>query len=238
MRPADALLSVVFPDACVACGQLLDGHGFFCPSCELGAQELSADGCPRCGEPGPRHGAGCPRCVASPPPFRAAYAAYLHDGAVARAVHRFKYEQQSDLARPLAALLAWRGKATLERWPGALVPVPLHDERFRERGYDQATLLAVALGRAVDRPVWDTALTRTRSTQRQVGLGTEAREENLRGAFVADRRVRGQAVVLVDDVFTTGATARHAALALLEAGALEVRVVTLARAAVEAEAGG
>lgn len=107
--------------------------------------------------------------------------------------------------------------------------IPLHERRFRERKYDHARLLALALAKRSDRPILQ-ALTRHRATERQVGLSEVDRELNVAGAFRASSAVRNQRVLLVDDVFTTGATARAAAAALLEAGADEVQVLTLARA--------
>lgn len=113
---------------------------------------------------------------------------------------------------------------------GPLVPLPLHTGRFRERGYDQATLLAVELGAVLKRPVRDGWLERTRATERQVGLHEDARDANVRGAFTASPDVRGQELVLVDDVYTTGSTASEATRTLLAAGAARVFVLTLARA--------
>lgn len=228
---ADALLEVFFPPACVGCGEVLPGRGFFCEACEALLDETPDAGCARCSEPGRFDGGLCPRCAARPPPFARAFAPYEHDGAVARAIHRFKYEDQPDLARPLAGLLALKARGFLERAAGAAVcPIPLHAQRFRDRKYDQATLLAAELAKVTKRPLRDGWLERTRATRRQVGLPEDAREANVRGAFAARPEAKGQAVVLVDDVYTTGATAAEATRALLAAGAREVWVLTLARA--------
>ncbi len=225
----EALLDVFFPPACVACGVVLPARGFFCEACAPLVEETPLVRCARCAEPGRFDGGLCPHCVARPHAFASAFAPFEHEGAVARAVHRFKYEDSPDLARPLAALLAQKAGGFLASAPGALVPVPLHATRFRERKYDQATLLAVELAKVTKRPLRDAWLTRVRATQRQVGLSDAQRAANVNGAFEAARDVRGQAVLLVDDVFTTGATADAATRALEEAGAAEVRVLTLAR---------
>jgi ComF family protein len=225
----DGLLELVYPPACVACDEVLPGAGFFCEACAALVLETPSPHCRRCSEPGRFVSGRCPRCEASPPPFAFAFAPFEHEGAVARAIHRFKYEQRPDLARPLASLLARTAREVLPRAAGALVPAPLHIKRYRERGYDQATLLAVELGAVLRRPVHDDWLTRTRETTRQVGLSEAARDANVRGAFEASAAVRGHEVVLVDDVYTTGSTASEATRSLLDAGATRVTVLTLAR---------
>lgn len=230
MSLLDAVADVFFPPACAACDAVLPGPGAFCDACQALVLDLGDVTCVRCGEPGRFPEDGCERCRAVPPPFARAWAPFEHDGAMARAVHRLKYEDRPDLSRPLGRLLAEASRDTLEAMPGALVPVPLHTSRFRERKFDQAALLAVALAEVTKREVQDAWLLRTRATPRQVGLSDTAREENVAGAFRASDAVRGRDVVLVDDVFTTGATAREAARALLHAGAGRISVLTLARA--------
>ena len=226
----EALFDIVFPPACLACDAVLPGSAFYCEACAPLVEETPAPRCERCGEPGRFPSGACPRCTARPPDFHAAYAPFEHAGALARAIHRFKYEDHPELARPLAALVAQAAGDALDALPGALVPVPLHQVRFRERRFDQATLLAVELAKALGRPLEDTWLTRTRATTRQVGLTDTAREANVAGAFAATAHAHRAQVVLVDDVFTTGATARAAARALLDAGAAQVSVLCVARA--------
>lgn len=226
----EGFLELIYPPACVACDEVLPGAGFFCEACAELVLDVPAPRCRRCAEPGAFPKSTCPRCESRPPPFATAFAPVEHDGSVAKAIHRFKYEQRPDLARPLASLLARSAKTFLEANPAALVPVPLHHERFRERGYDQATLLAVELGAVLRRPVRDGWLERTRATQRQVGLTEDARDANMQGAFSCAPSVRGHDVVLIDDVYTTGSTASEATRTLLAAGAGRVVVLTLARA--------
>ena len=157
-------------------------------------------------------------------------AAIEHEGALARAIHRFKYEDRADLARPLGALLAAVAAQEWPRLPGVLVPLPLHEARYRERKFDQAALLAAELATRSGRPLQLDWLRRTRDTARQVGLNEALREANVRGAFHVARPLTGHDVVLVDDVLTTGASAREAVRVLKAAGAGRVSVLTLARA--------
>jgi ComF family protein len=223
------LLDILFPPACVACGRVLNAEAFFCGSCDPALERIATPRCRRCAEPGAFLDETCPRCASRPPPFEAAFAPFAHEGPVARAIHRFKYEDHPELARSLAALLARESGTFLASSPGDLCALPLHRTRLRKRRYDQAELLAGELARTLDRRRLQ-LLDRVRATQRQVGLSEAAREANVAGAFEADPSCAGRDLVLVDDVFTTGATARAAASALLGAGARSVRVLTLARA--------
>ena len=232
-----ALLDVLFPPVCTGCARVLPIGGavttalapFFCADCEVEVDPLPPGGCGRCAEPGEFPRARCPRCALHPPPFERAFAPFAHQGAIARAVHLFKYEDRPDLAAALARLLAREAAGFLAAHPGVLCAIPLHRSRLRRRRYDQAELLSRELARLTGRERLE-ALTRIRPTVRQVGLSEAAREANLRGAFTAMDCVLGRDVLLVDDVFTTGATARAAAAALLVAGARSARVLTLARA--------
>jgi ComF family protein len=149
---------------------------------------------------------------------------------VARVIHRFKYEDHPELAQPLGELIAHEARSFLRRAPSLLVALPLHARRFRERRYDQTQLLAGALAQATGRRAPVGLLTRARETQRQVGLSEAERSSNVAEAFTASPAVAGQSLLLIDDVLTTGATARAAATALRDAGALHIEVLTVARA--------
>jgi predicted amidophosphoribosyltransferase len=127
-------------------------------------------------------------------------------------------------------MLAHEARSFLHRAPELLVALPLHARRFRERRYDQTQLLAGALAQATGRRAPVGLLTRARETQRQVGLSEAERSRNVAEAFIASPAVTGLSLLLIDDVFTTGATARAAATALRDAGAHHVEVLTVARA--------
>ncbi|MBM7118831.1 phosphoribosyltransferase family protein [Archangium primigenium] len=223
-------LDLLYPPACIACAKVLPVRGAFCETCDLAVERLPTARCHTCAEPGafPRHT--CPRCHDAPPPFTRAWAAFAHEGPIARAIHRFKYEDHPELAPALAALLVSECGRFLARAPPTLVALPLHGSRFRERGYDQAWLLAQALARATGREADPDVLRRARATRRQVGLSEAERALNVADAFRATASAAGRDFLLVDDVLTTGATVRAAAQALLDAGARRVEVLTLARA--------
>lgn len=226
----EAVADVLWPPACAVCDAVLPGPGAFCEACAHEVTELPPLHCARCAEPGAFPGGACGRCLAEPPPWEKAWAGFEHEGALARAIHRFKYEDRADLARPLGALLAAVAAQEWPRLPGVLVPLPLHEARYRERKFDQAALLAAELATRSGRPLQLDWLRRTRDTARQVGLNEALREANVRGAFHVSRPLTGHDVVLVDDVLTTGASAREAVRVLKAAGAGRVSVLTLARA--------
>jgi ComF family protein len=226
-----ALLDLLYPPSCIACAKVLPGPGaFFCEPCDTALERLPPACCRTCAEPGAFPGGACPRCRAAPPPFSRGWAPFAHEGPVARAIHRFKYEDHPELAAPLGELLAGEARAFLGRAPEHVVALPLHTRRYHSRKYDQAQLLAGTLARATGREAPVGWLTRSRETQRQVGLSEAERAHNVADAFTASAAAKGREVLLVDDVFTTGATARAAAFALREAGAVRVEVLTVARA--------
>ena len=239
MSLAAELLALLFPPACAACGELLEDERPFCALCALATEPVPLPGCGRCGEPVEEVGP-CARCRRAPPPFVSAHAAFVHTGPLARAIHRFKYEGHSGLALPLARALATEAAPWLDpvsRSRPSLVPIPLHRGRLLRRGYDQAALLTRALARTTRLPMQPGLLHRIRATRRQVGLTEAERIENLHRAFAVRGPVPPGPLVLVDDVLTTGATARAASAALREAGARLVYVLTLARAVGEANPG-
>jgi ComF family protein len=226
VRPlARSLAELVWPPRCAGCREPTAVEPF-CPGCEEALLPVSS-GCARCGLPGPD--TLCGACLASPPAFAAVHAAGLFGGPLADAVHQLKYGDRPAVARPLGAWLA--GRVALPAG-AAIVSVPLGRARRIERGYDQAALLAdelaAAAGRSGDR--LPGVLIRIRETPPQVGRGRAERSRNVRGAFWASGAVEGREVALVDDVVTTGATADAASRALLEAGAIRVTIVALARA--------
>jgi ComF family protein len=167
------------------------------------------------------------------PPLAGVAATSVHTGALREAVQALKYENGRSLAqRPLGERLVER-LATLNWTIDILIPVPLHTERLQSRGYNQAQLLGEYVAETMMLPISPAALTRQRYTQSQVELGAQARLANVQDAFVADpQAVSGKTILLIDDVYTTGATLSACAVAALAAGARTVYglTVTAARA--------
>ncbi|MGH7894144.1 MAG: ComF family protein [Candidatus Binatia bacterium] len=227
---------VLFPRECAACaGALPIGHAStLCSPCWTSLRMPFDSLCPRCGIPTPPVSMICAACSAHPPAFDSARALglYLASGAhlnpLAAAVRALKYRGERAVARCLGRALAERCTAAADL---LVVPVPLHPSRLRERGYNQAALLAAALASTWRRPVALRALTRVRATPSQAGLDAHTRRTNLRDAFAVHRgnAIAGRTIALVDDVLTTGATADACATALRHAGAASVVVYTVGR---------
>jgi ComF family protein len=150
------------------------------------------------------------------------------EGGLREAIHRFKYQHRTELAGVFGAML----NDYLNRYPlpiHAVIPVPLHPERERRRGYNQALLLARELAARQNLPLWYNVLARVRATQPQVELDARARRENVQDAFAASDAVAGASVLLIDDVCTTGATLDACSVALKQRGAKSVWGLALAR---------
>lgn len=191
--------------------------------------------CARCGLPFD-YDAGadswCGACVSRSPPYERARAAMTYDDLSRDLILAFKHGDRLDLT-PLAVSWLRAAGGALIADADVVVPVPMHPRRLLRRRYNQAAVLAQGLGAIAGIEVAATALRRTRRTAAQSGLGRTAREKNLRRAIApteaARPRLAGRRLLLIDDVFTTGATVTACTQALLGAGALRVDVLTLAR---------
>jgi ComF family protein len=178
--------------------------------------------------------AACGRCRRGLSPFTAGASLGPYEGGLRALVHELKYRGRQRVAARLADLIAADLRARAVLTTGAvLVPVPLHPRRKRERGFNQSEVLARALARRLPVAVCPQALARRRDTPPQTGLSAAGRRRNVAGAFAVRQaaRVAGRVVVLIDDVLTTGATAHACARLLRQAGAAEVRLLTLVRVA-------
>lgn len=226
-----ALEQLLLPAECLLCHGLLakrDAARIVCPVCRHRWRPVRPPWCERCGQPEPHFGP-CRLCADWPAALTAVRSAvWLADGA-REAVHALKYGGLPRIADDLAAAMAGVGPRADEA--SALVPIPLAPKRLRERGYNQSEALAVALARRWRLPVARDLLTRVRETATQTALTPETRLANVAGAFAAGAPA-WPVLVLVDDVFTTGATLAEAARALAQAGARAVLGVTFGRAVI------
>jgi ComF family protein len=234
-----AFLSLLFPEKCLCCRRVYhrespDRPGL-CSECEKDIKWVEPPFCPRCQQP---FLAGtdshlCPACLQDKPFFDLARAAVVYQGKMARAIQRFKYHGEVTLAADLG--LFW-SKVDLDDLPfEIIIPVPLYPRRLRKRGFNQALLLGKALVQKTGREISIRNLRRIRNTVPQVELDHGEREKNMRGAFDVREpsAIKGKSLLLVDDVFTTGATVNECAKVLKKSGAREVFVLTLARVGVE-----
>jgi len=227
LRLSEKFLDVLLPARCGGCGRL---GAWLCDSCRRGCRRLEEPLCPRCGVELPLVRAGC-GCRARLRALRRLRAATAYEGPVERAIHRLKYEGWRPVGRPLAGLVADR-VAVDGLAAAVLVAVPLHPRRLRERGFNQAELLAAELRRRLRLAAPPGELVRVRDTPPQVGLDRVRRAENMLGAFRwQGQDLAGTAVALIDDVATTGATLEACAQALREGGAGPVTGLAVARRA-------
>ena len=239
---SQGLFTALFPSDCRLCSTPLTNISRLpvCQRCLLAMVPLAAPTCEICGERlSANHSASanqiCPACQESRPRFIKAVAYGAYDGGLRDLIHLLKYEQVAPAASVLGQMLA---EAIQKLDPIAdsilLVPVPLHLSKRRQRGFNQAELIARAAFKITGLPTAKLAtdvLERTRPTVSQIGLTRPQRVENMRGAFRVRHlnKVAGRAVLLIDDVLTTGTTASECARILLKAGAEKVWIATVAR---------
>ncbi len=219
-------VDLLFPQWCVGCGNRGD---FLCYSCRQLLPRVMPPLCPRCGQPQPS-GILCPSCVTWRAQIDGIRSPFRFNGVIRQAIHQLKYKNLRALAMPLARLL--HDYLATNPIPGeVLVPVPLHQKRLRERGYNQSGLLAQELGKLTSLPAVDDCLLRQRQAPPQARTSTvDERRTNVANTFTCrDQRLQGKPVLLIDDVATSGATIDACAAALKAAGAVSVWGLVLAR---------
>ncbi|HQT88273.1 MAG TPA: ComF family protein [Acidiphilium sp.] len=233
---ARTMLDALLPAHCMACNEMVEQNGLLCEACFKATDFITDPVCRHCGLPLEQDNGLCTGCDWDPPRFRAARAALRYGPGAKRLILPFKYSDRPEAARGLAKMMMRPGAAMLAQ-ADFLAPVPLHRRRLAQRGYNQAGLLAGALGHWAQRPVLIDALARIRATPALASLDHDARAQWMQGAIAvrAHRRaqIEGKIILLIDDVLTSGATASACADALLASGAAAVDVLALARVADE-----
>ena len=231
MRAVDTVL----PPRCIITGEIVDRQGMISPQAWARLNFIASPQCTRCGIPfdfEAFEGMACNSCLERPPPFETARAALKYDEASRYMILGFKHADQT---HAVLAFVPWLEKAGAQMLKTAdyLMPVPLHRWRLLSRRYNQAALIAQALSRQVDVPVLVDGLMRVRATEVQGYKKAAERHRNVKSAFALNPKytehVRGRSIVLIDDVYTTGATVKECTKTLLSAGAGRVDILTLAR---------
>lgn len=222
--------SVLIPPVCVLCGDKGGGGRDLCSACRRSLPKVS-NVCVRCAEPitGRVAEALCGRCQVKPPAFERSLALFSYQYPVDHLLQRLKFDGRLEMARILGSLMAEHLASVIETPPDLLIPVPLHRQRLRERGFNQAVELARPLARCFDVRLDVHSCKRLQQTASQSGLSRKARIKNVKGAFAVEGEIRGH-VAVVDDVMTTGSTVHELARSLLKAGADRVDVWVCARA--------
>ena len=226
---------LLFPPVCAGCRRMVSQPGALCGACWPKLRFLERPWCAVMGTPF-THDMGegflSAEAIANPPPFERARAAVAYSGVARQMVQGLKYTDRTDLA-PWMARWMVRAGAELIADADVVVPVPLHWRRFLSRRFNQSAELARAIAGLAHLPFEPTAIRRVKLTRQQVGLALGSGEDNVRAAFAvppeAEIAVRGRRVLVVDDVYTTGATVSAVARALKKGGAAAVDVLTFAR---------
>jgi len=222
------VLDLIYPPHCVVCR--VTDHGYLCPKCIDSMTLIEPPVCYKCGTP--CQAFQCDECYQREYAFECARSAGIFDGALRDAIHALKYRNHEAAAEPLAEIMARAFAGTgLARSADVLIPIPIHNSRLLERGFNQSEVLARMLGRRIGVPLAASVLSKRRKTRHQVDLPLDERGINIRDSFSVKcaTETAGKRVLLIDDVFTTGSTLDEAARVLLAAGAREVRAYTLAR---------
>jgi ComF family protein len=232
---ARGFLDLLFPPRCEVCREL--GTDLVCPRCSSEIELVQPPLCARCGQPFDPQARGAPLCAACRPgkrPFELARSAAYFEGPLRQAIHRFKYQRKRVLASFLGGIMVhWLSTQDGGALGAAelVCPVALYPRRRRERGFNQSELLARSVAAHLGVELDPDLLARVRDTVPQINLPLGERAANVRGAFAVPQpaKVAKKTVLLIDDVFTTGATLNECARLLRRAGAARVFIFTLAR---------
>ena len=233
-----ALTELLFPTLCLSCSKVLSERGGhpFCPECFAGIRFINGPLCPVCGIPYPAEASPdhvCGDCLLKKRHIKTSRSLGVYESILHDAIHAFKYGGNLTLGERLGRLMAEHDYPSFRiRDYSLILPVPLHPRRLRQRGFNQSVILAREISRRHGVAMDFRTLRRIVDTESQAGLKKEERRSNIRQAFcTADpERVRGQNILLVDDVYTTGSTLGECAKTLLKGGAEAVGALTLARA--------
>lgn len=236
MRKTEAILKLLFPPRCAVCTEVLATTAWedhLCKECKEKIPFIPQDVCPHCGGK-TENGGFCDFCLKSFA-FSAAFAAFPYEK-VRSSIHLFKYDGGKEIGRGLGQLMAeylLQYHAELLSEVDILLAVPLFPQKEKQRGFNQTHILCEKISEKTGLIFQKDGLIRTRATVAQSTLTPEERRENLKGAFAVTEDFTGQRILLVDDIFTTGATCNECARELYRAGAKEVMIFALAGAGVE-----
>lgn len=219
------LQNSLLPGNCLLCGAN-SSNQLICPDCTNDLPALPIYRCPQCSEQ-TTHGERCGACLKAPPAFERSYAIFCYEFPVDRIIHAFKYGHQLAVGNWAAEFIA---QLVANNSYDLLIPMPLHPDRLRERGFNQAAEIARRLSHKTGQRLTTATLTRSRATKPQAELPMKERSRNVRNAFECHTDLNGKRVLLIDDVMTTGATLREASRILKLHGASHIDVAVLARA--------
>lgn len=230
----DATLAIAYPERCQLCEQhsAAASQGYVCRPCQKLLRRTKPPWCPQCGLPvdsSQPSDSACLNCWEANWQFHQARSVFTAQGPMREIIHRYKYDQH-EFFEPFLRQCCRQGAVLTPTTYAALIPIPLHPAKERERGFNQANRLATFFGELFELPIKTNLLKRVRFTETQTHLPRSQRLRNVKGSFHCPTGISRNRFLLVDDVMTTGATASAAAHALRKSGARQVDVLTLARA--------
>lgn len=232
---AGFLPELLVPSICLTCDRFVDRQGGCCPQCWGQLRFVTKPFCPVMGSPftiDMGENLLSAEAIANPPPFSKLRTVLLYDDLARKLVSSIKYSDRADLLRWLAQWMNIAGAEVIDE-VDAIIPVPLHPSRLRQRRFNQAGELAQRLAKLNDKHFMSDVLVRKKPTRQQVGLSEKERARNVSGAFfVPDEMkiyLKSKRVLLIDDVYTTGATAKAATRALKRGGASQINVLVFAK---------
>jgi len=227
----DKFLRILFPESCPVCKEPSRDHGIapICPQCWDRISPYSGPICQICGKPLVSEASiTCADCIVDKPIFKMARSPGLYEGVLRVAINLFKYYGIKRLSKPLSGMMftLLDNKHPVD----VIIPVPLYKKRLRQRGFNQSALFAKHLANHIGTPLFLNCLIKIRDTMPQVGLNAKERKKNIKNSFAVISRefIQGKNIMLVDDVFTTGATVRECSKLLKKAGAENIYALTLA----------
>ncbi len=227
------ILDFLIPPTCPVCHKRGSNEGL-CPECFSGLEFIGRQKCARCGKPLevfiPEIENICGQCLKKPPHFHRAEAVFKYNDTIKRLILPFKHGDHIELTELFVRFMTANNRELIDK-NQVIIPVPLHWTRLLKRKYNQAALLAKRLAKRHHKVYAPLVLKRIKSTKSQGHLSPKERSKNVRGVFVVKdlKQIQGKSILLIDDVFTTGATANECAKVLLKAGAESVDVLTIAR---------
>jgi competence protein ComFC len=222
-------LNILYPSQCPACGNPSDAFHYspICSSCWSTIKRFAGPSCAICALPCvSEYVTVCGQCMKKKPPFSKAIFYGIYDGVLAEAISQMKFYGLKRLSKPLGTLLLNCELPVID----GILPVPLSVKGLRERGFNQSLLMAKVLSKNLQVPLFMDILSKKKETLPQIGLSKKERSTNLKKAFEVKGDIKGLRLLLIDDVMTTGATVTECSKVLMNAGAQEVIVLTLARA--------
>ena len=221
---------MVFPPRCPVCHDIIRGKGLTCNECVSKLKMVEDPYCMRCGKQLKiREKKYCKLCENNKMFFKEGRAVFVYDEIMRKSIYRFKYGGRREYAEFYAHQIYTKYESKIKRWkPEVIIPIPLHKSKLKKRGYNQAALIAKELSNLTKIPVDEKILVRTKKTEKQKNLGALERNSNLKNAFkIRSNRVQYLSAMLIDDIYTTGATMNNASMVLRENGIEEIYLISL-----------